>query len=656
MPHVDLASEFDIDREDIDMISCLEKLFHNYFVRSRPLVVSLPPSEPILTPRYICNLRPYNDISSLANNILETLNENMKWPIQVSSPSSLDEIPELPHLHQSYLFFLWKTREDDTLIEVLENEVEMLRYSPSWNPRAVFIVIMTYYIDEDAKLMALHVHKSLWEEYKVVKVLVVISNSVKDLQYRNYSKVQEEYKGLELYTASPYSPGRIECGTITDVISLSALCSTISEQPYMESYVFPSRTMNNFHGCPIRIGIILLDPYVSEVDNYTNVESSLKYRFRGISIELPLIAFEHMNLSIHFLSPSKGITLDSYTHEFGNVKIGDSDILLGAIPLMPVTVTSSFETTVPYVFEQLKWFVPCPRPIRSVQQIILTYTISVWCLIAVVIMLVSCTIWLLGKRYNYSISEYLMFSNLYDCFYISWSIFIGVSISKMPKTSMLRTLVFLYICYSFAIVTVFQAYFMSYLVEPSYEKRITTFDHLINSGLAYGANDGFKFLVQTMALNISARFGTNYINCGSMSTCVERVMSSRDITTLCTNGYAHITAIKMGAEHVEKVLCSLDEKSFSGSIIALVPRGSPFLERLNTLISRSLESGLFTKFWNEYTLNILLSTKAKFDNDSDEYVSFEINHLASAFWVLVIGLGLGCVLCILEIAYHLTLI
>ena len=48
------------------------------------------------------------------------------------------------------------------------------------------------------------------------------------------------------------------------------------------------------------------------------------------------------------------------------------------------------------------------------------------------------------------------------------------------------------VCYCFAMSTVFQAFFLSYLVEPGYGKEFEAFDVLIHSNLTYRYNDAME--------------------------------------------------------------------------------------------------------------------------------------------------------------------
>jgi hypothetical protein len=68
----------------------------------------------------------------------------------------------------------------------------------------------------------------------------------------------------------------------------------------------------------------------------------------------------------------------------------------------------------------------------------------------------------------------------------------------MPKTWKLRIFFLIYVCYSFAMSTVFQAFFVSFLVEPGYGGKISTFQELLDSSVNYGFNAVIDFRMKTM--------------------------------------------------------------------------------------------------------------------------------------------------------------
>jgi hypothetical protein len=61
-----------------------------------------------------------------------------------------------------------------------------------------------------------------------------------------------------------------------------------------------------------------------------------------------------------------------------------------------------------------------------------------------------------------------------------------VSVPEMPRYWKLRIFFLIYVCCGFALNIVFQALFVSYLVEPGYGEKFATFQELLDSSVNYG--------------------------------------------------------------------------------------------------------------------------------------------------------------------------
>jgi hypothetical protein len=78
-------------------------------------------------------------------------------------------------------------------------------------------------------------------------------------------------------------------------------------------------------------------------------------------------------------------------------------------------------------------------------------------------------------------------------------VFVGVSVPQQPKTSTLRVFFFLFVCFCFGITTVFQAFFVSYLLEQNYEKKLETLGYLLDSDVVYGSHPIITFAQHTLS-------------------------------------------------------------------------------------------------------------------------------------------------------------
>jgi hypothetical protein len=167
---------------------------------------------------------------------------------------------------------------------------------------------------------------------------------------------------------------------------------------------------------------------------------------------------------------------------------------------------------------------------------------------------------------------------------------------------------------------VFQAFFVSYLVEPGQQKRIETFDELVDSELLYGFSSAVQMIAQTVDFTDYRRFEeSRRLDCDDIKGCIKRLLFRRDITTICAPNFENYVASSVGLKDGSKVLCYIDESIFYISGAAILNKGSPFLDRLNSLIRRCLEGGLVDKYWSEVNTLARFQSKYKLPDDNSDF-------------------------------------
>jgi hypothetical protein len=165
--------------------------------------------------------------------------------------------------------------------------------------------------------------------------------------------------------------------------------------------------------------------------------------------------------------------------------------------------------------------------------------------------------------------------------YISWSIFIGVSVPEMPRIWKLRIFFLIYVSYCFAISTVFQEFFVSYLVEPGYGENIKTFEKRSYSSVNYGFNAVTETVMGTMEFSDHLQFPpTRRVDCAEQISCLIRMMSNGDVATIYTPIYAKYLSNEFEHQGEMKSPCYLDRNFFYGSIVAVFTKGNPSVSRL----------------------------------------------------------------------------
>ena len=460
---------------------------------------------------------------------------------------------------------------------------------------------------------------------------------------------------LNLYTWFPFKHGR--WGELQDVILLDEWVfennGTFSEN----ANLYPPKVPNNFMGLPFKVAVIVVNRDEIITENSTQNGVSTDYKSTHLAVEIVKFVCQKMNLTTIFPPPSVEGTIENYAMEFGALEDGTSDVLTGGIPLLQIVVTSSFDATIPYELVRVEIFVPCPKPIPGTEKVLTTFSLSVWLTTDLVLLLTTAVFWCAGNGpYRSVCNETHTYRSLSSCFQNVWSVFVGVSLPQQPTSSKLRVFFLLYVCFCFAISTVFQAFFVSYLVDPKYGKKIETIDELLHSDIVYGDNPGANVVSRFVQYPEYTRFLENKKlkeDCSDTRKCVERMVTKRDIAIPYYAGFVDRVAREIGAKGVGKTACCFDESVGTGGIILLFKKGNPLLESFNTLMRRYLEAGLPEKCWRGVQHRASLRGGGKYEEVfGGMFFAFSFSHLMPAFVVLFVGTVLSLLVFIGELTVN----
>ena len=185
--------------DQLHTVLCVWTVAHRHFSPGRSLVVSLPRTTPDVARTALNDPLPQRDDLQTVNVLMGKLHEGTRWPIELFRTSTDDTADSLV-LHHSYILFVWN-EEGSSLNETLENQVENLRYSTSWNPRGRFLVVPTERNNEPVHLLAAHICSILWQVTRIVNVVVLIANqfAYRPLNTMRTKKTKAADK-LKLYT------------------------------------------------------------------------------------------------------------------------------------------------------------------------------------------------------------------------------------------------------------------------------------------------------------------------------------------------------------------------------------------------------------------------------------------------------------------------
>ena len=278
-------------------------------------------------------------------------------------------------------------------------------------------------------------------------------------------------------------------------------------------------------------------------------------------VEYFQLSVRKMNLIVVFHQPSLNISFEAIVTEATALVAGIADCAVGLIPLVPIVVSGMTEHSIPYIFDAVKWSVPCSKPISSVDRFLTVFDSSLWLTMIIVLVLTSEMFWFSASYPDRRVEiESENLQTITKCIVNAWIIFIGVSVPEMLRSSKLRISFLVYVCCCFAISIVFQAFFVSYLVEPGYGEKIATFQELLDSSVNYGFIVAVEFGMRTMEFSEHLQFPlTRRVDCANQKICLMRLMTDGDVATISASLYAQYLSNEFGHHGEMKSPCSLDE-------------------------------------------------------------------------------------------------
>jgi hypothetical protein len=461
---------------------------------------------------------------------------------------------------------------------------------------------------------------------------------------------------LGIYTWFPYR-GPNRCSVVDEVDLLDMWLMEGEGSFVWNTFLFPKKIVDNFHGCELRVAAkvtaITEERRVQNSGNNTNITL-----YDSFEIQLINFITINMNLTAKFLpqiNNFRKIQDDSgnYIGFTGLLMNDEADIALGGV-IRTATLTSLMDVTTSYYQIRWEWYVPCPVKFPGWKSIFRVFSLSGWLSILFAAMLANLVIVCLARS---GIKEHESFRRLVEAILDVWALILGVSISSLPRTTPLRLFFSAWVCYSLAINTVFQAYLTTFLVDPGFEKSITNTEEVFTSGTKYG----FSYIIFDRNFNDktdpkAVEILENRIDCDDMVTCILWAAKYRNISSICSAGYVkyfyYISEYSDEFRGYQPCLLKEMPVVVTGMLMAL-QKGSPFLDRVNEILDRLIESGI-PEYLKKYSLKAKTIIKGNSENSktiADDYYVLTMNNMQSAFYLFLFGHSLGLISFIMEMLY-----
>lgn len=608
------------------LVLCLRVILMKNIAQDEVLVVSFP-----ATTNGTMLTSSKTDALELVDTTLRMLNKEALWPLHVYQ-LDVNTSVILPYKPHNYIIFIWPEKSDDQSAETLYSQLLSLSENLYFKPEARFIIVVMGYYSEITDFLS-RCNCYLWFVFNMVNFILVVPK--RDASQYNVSG--DKYglvgtKNFEVYSLFPYEENR--CGKHCRPVLMDQCQAENVGQFLYNSPLFPNKIPDIFPGCPLVAFANNLKPYVMLTNASTDSYGHAIYEVGGIEMEYLNLVVDALNLTLEVIWCEHEC---NYEEHFIEIFVN-----IGFKPLNILGIKSR-DATIPYLFNALKWYVPCPKPTLRMERVMGVFSTSVWFSMVPVLVLTGLVFRYSTRFHNRTVlRESYGYRTLVHCLYNVWCVFMSVSVPEMPRTCRLRAVFCLFVWYSFAISTIFQSYFVSFLVSPGYSSRISSLDDLAKSGLKYGKFGAMDQMLHEAGYKEHERLNLDKVECADYEKCLERLFVQEDVAVLSPAIGAQYIASLVGKTDDENTLCCLDENVFSVNCVMYFGRGRPEFYKINAVIRRCIEAGLVEKYWSELNFKLkLLNVEKSDDTDcqecSDMYFVFSLSHLKVAF--LVLGFG-----------------
>jgi hypothetical protein len=515
--------------------------------------------------------------NELVDFLLQYMNEMTLWSLHVSGPGTTT-VETCQQHHDKIASYIIVVRDCDDMVK----QTEVLMKSVVWNSRARFLIVLSVE-SPTPQTMALRITQELWENTRVLEAVVLVQHNTE----------------VHFYTW---------CHSVTDVTLLKKRTIGRYDESSGNGELFQNKVPKNFQGCPLRVLNTDASDDIAPIDdilrnfNFTLVKKNRRTK----------ITSNHEKIRSALL----------------RIMFGEADILYGGIPLI-LDIAKAADVTVPFFETKLAWYVPCGKPYSRIQRISQIFSMYLWFALFVTIIFVAAVIWCLANRSL----EIRVYTDISSILYNIWAIVLGVSVTAMPRTFRLRTIIFPWICYCFAVSSVFQTFFTSYLVDPGLQQQISSIDELLDSGMQLGFRADIEHYYKGSNRRRNQELLKRRGGCSSTADCVRRIIRTRNFATIAESWYVHKVLSKT---HNREYVCPMNDfEIFPIYLVVCLSKGHMFLDALNKITFSLVEAGIIVHVSKQQRVYNDIEIKRE-DND-EAYFVFEIVHLRMVFYLLFLG-------------------
>lgn len=508
--------------------------------------------------------------------------------------------------YTSYMLLVSNVQEYRDILTVLYE-------SNIWNAHGEYVVV---YLTSPTKATA-----------NVLEILFQISW---DKYVINVDVLIHSEDALGIFTYYPYS--HQHCGD-TFHVELLAWCNESVVEP------FPRKVPLDMHGCPISLAANIYPPLV--LNPYLTEDNAGK---GGSEVSLVHNIVRHMNMRSTITA---GPTQFSVKFENGSYRgvlshVAEGRVHLGYGTVFPnMTYFQDMDVTVFYHYVQLSWVVPTALPSKPWTNLVIIFQHTLWCCIIGALLVNVATWWTFGKVIKRDRADY---ARVDQCFFYSWLALLQSGV-KLPKTAPMRLLVIFWVLFTLLLASLYQSQLVSVMTQPIYERQISTTSELVESSLDIVFLGDFLERLQNSNRPVDRELARK----GRLLKMAEHIRISRShqrkyAFMMNRGAFKYLLPRNYSYSTGDPAMYSFKDVAFGNPISMFTIKGYPLLGRINQLILRLVQSGLFSKWMADAEFYV-----PKIYGNGDQPKKFSLDQFLGTFLVIAIGYSIALLSFLLEI-------
>lgn len=579
--------------------------------------------------------------------ILEEFNKIEEWSLlYFDLNDGFEEPVPSTSKHEGYVLLSGYQRHKD-VVKDIGHQLTKLKNNWEWNPRAKFVILVLELRDVDAKLLAADIFAELWMS-RVVDSVVLIPTTNKDT-------TTGAVNVLDTYIWFPYHPAG-KCPDVKDAVLWDqwVFDNKSSGRFLHNTSLFPQKIPRDLHGCPLTVSTFELPPMVMRKKTTKVDPKNITYD-KGLEVQILAEFAKSTNSVIKYRdAPPDGgqwgwnLGNGTWNGITGEIARSYSDIGTDCL-WYRCHLVKEIECLRPHLIDKVKWYVPCAVPYPRWTSLTRVFKLSLWLGFLATYVIVSVIMWLV-VRINSNISteaaQNQAYTSLPKCLLNFWAIILEESASNNPPdVGVIRAVFFAWVLYCWAINTVYQTYFTSFLIDPGLQSQLRSENEILTSGIDFNTETSIISQYGGLA-------GTRYRHMKSIEdvdVAEEQVAKGKLAFLFSKYLVDYNIAVKYMDINGKPRICEVEDDFAFNFITNFVPKGSPFKTRYDQILLSVTQAGLLDLWWGSIKYTATLEQAEGFNLPPGEYISLTTEHLQSAFYFLFLGYAVAVLSFLLEL-------